>query len=66
MGVYGGDPSIDSYQRWIQRLKWPPLVARQDLPTEGGGHQYTHKTFNPIFVLPTRCAGKKMEQRLRE
>lgn len=40
-----------------------------ELPVEGGGHQFTHKTFtqfNPKSVLPTRCAGKKMKQRLRE
>lgn len=29
-------------------------------------HQCTHKIFNPKFVLPTRNAGAKMEQRLRE
>jgi hypothetical protein len=33
---------------------------------EGGGHDTTHKTFNPKFVLPTRCTGIKMEQRLEE
>jgi hypothetical protein len=37
------------------------------LPVEGRGHQPTHKTFfNPKFVLLTKCAGIKIEQRLRE
>ena len=36
------------------------------LPVVGQGHQLTHKTSNPKFVLPTRCAGIKIEQRLRE
>ena len=35
------------------------------LPVEGGDYQPTYKTFNPKFALPTRCAGIKMEQRLR-
>jgi hypothetical protein len=26
-------------------------------PVVGEGHQYTHKTFDPIFALPTICAG---------
>jgi hypothetical protein len=29
----------------------------------GGGHP-THETLNPKSVLPTRCTGIKMEQRL--
>jgi hypothetical protein len=36
------------------------------LPEEGEGHQYSHKIFNPKFVLPTRHAGIKMEKRPRE
>ena len=36
------------------------------LPVKRVGLQYNHKTLNPKFVLPTRCAGIKMEQRLRE
>ena len=36
------------------------------LQMEGGGHQFTHKSFDSKFVLPTRCAGIKMEQRLKE
>jgi hypothetical protein len=36
------------------------------LPSEGGVHQPIHKPFNLKFVLPTRCAGIKMEQKLRE
>jgi hypothetical protein len=35
------------------------------LPEEGERHQSTHKTFNPKFVLCTRCAGIKMEPRLK-
>ena len=35
------------------------------LPGERGGHQPTHKTFNPKFVLPTRYTGIKMEYSLR-
>lgn len=36
------------------------------LPEERGRRPPTHKTFNPKFVLPTRRAGTKMEQRLGE
>jgi hypothetical protein len=34
-------------------------------PMEGLGHQYHHKNFKLLFVLPTRCAELKMEQKLR-
>jgi hypothetical protein len=36
------------------------------LPLENEGHQPTHKSFNPKFVLPTRYRGINMEQRLKE
>jgi hypothetical protein len=36
------------------------------LPEDGGGHQSTRKTFDLRLVLPIRCIGMKMEQRLRE
>jgi hypothetical protein len=36
------------------------------LPGEGGGHQLAHKSSNPKFVLPTKCAKIKMEQRLKK
>jgi hypothetical protein len=36
------------------------------LPEEGGGYQFTHKTFSPKCVLSTSCSGIKTEQRLRE
>ena len=35
------------------------------LSVDGGRHQPTHKPFDPKSVLTTRCAGIKMEQRLR-
>lgn len=34
--------------------------------TEGLGQQPTHKTFDPNCVLPARCAGTTIHQRLRE
>ena len=40
--------------------------SQAGLPEEGEGHQPTHKTLDLKFVLPTRCAGIKIEQRLRE
>jgi hypothetical protein len=39
--------------------------SQSRLLVEGWGQQHTHKTFNPKFVLPTRCTGIKMEQRLK-
>ena len=33
---------------------------------EGLGHQSSYKTFDLKFVLPTRYAGVKMEQKLRD
>jgi hypothetical protein len=33
---------------------------------EGGRRQPIHKTFNPYFVLSTRCTEIKMEQSIRE
>jgi hypothetical protein len=64
LGVYGG---------------WGRLLAAGDMETEvvtscskaglsveGGGYQPSHKTFNPKFVITTRSAGIKMEERLKE
>jgi hypothetical protein len=31
-----------------------------------GGHQFTHKTFNPKCAFPIRCAGIKMKQGIRK
>jgi hypothetical protein len=39
---------------------------QSELPEEEVGYQSTHKTLNPKFVQPTRCAGIKMERRLKE
>ena len=36
------------------------------LPIEALRPQANHKTINPQFVLSTRCAGIKIEQKLRE
>ena len=35
-------------------------------PVEGKGHKQNQYNFHPKFVLSTRNAGKKMEQRMRE
>jgi hypothetical protein len=35
--------------------------SQEGLPEEGRGHQSTHKPFNPKFILPTECAGIKMQ-----
>jgi hypothetical protein len=37
-----------------------------ELLLERGGHEPTHKTSDPKFVLPTRSTGIETEQRLRE
>jgi hypothetical protein len=34
------------------------------LPVEGLGQQPSHKTFKVQYVLPTRCAGVKVAQKL--
>ena len=57
LGVYGSNPSRDSYQRGIQRLKWPISSSQAGLLEEEGVHQSTHKNINSKFVLPSRCAG---------
>lgn len=57
--IYGDD------SRGIWRMKRPLHVMRWDFQWKEGGHQPTHKTCNPKFVLPTRWAGIKKEQRLR-
>jgi hypothetical protein len=48
------------------KLKEPTSCSQAGLPVQGKEHQDIHKTFDSKFVLPTRCAGTKMEQRLRE
>jgi hypothetical protein len=63
----------------ISGTSWRPRI--REAPTSGeygvrSGHLYSqvefpvegksHKTFNPKYVLPTRCKGIKMEQRLRD
>ena len=48
---------------WL--LKWPLPVARQD-SQEGCGQQPTQKAFDQKCVLPIRCAGTKIEQRVWE
>jgi hypothetical protein len=42
------------------------FYSQTGLPEEEGKCQSIHKTFNPKFVSPKRCAGIKMEQTLRE
>jgi hypothetical protein len=37
--------------------------SQAGLSVKGGGHQPNHRNFNPKFVLPTRYAGIRMEQR---
>jgi len=39
---------------------------QQRLLVEGLGHQPRPKTFDPQYILPTRCAGLKIEQKLRD
>ena len=41
------------------------ICSQAALLVEGGG-QPSHKIINPKCVLPTRCAGRKMEQKLGE
>ena len=42
------------------------FCSQAGLSVERGGYQPTHKTFNPKFVLATRCAGIKIEKRLKK
>jgi hypothetical protein len=44
----------------------PIICSQVGTPVKAQGQQPTHKTFDPKFVLPTRSAGTKVEQRLRE
>lgn len=62
--IYGGDPTGGSYQ-WEIETEVATFCSQKGHPVEGG-HQLTHKIFNPKFVLPTRCAKINLEQRLRE
>jgi hypothetical protein len=45
--------------------KMAASCSQVGLPVEEGRHQTPYKTFNLKFVLLTRCAGIKMEQRVR-
>jgi hypothetical protein len=40
--------------------------SQAGFPEKGGDINLPTKTFNLKFVLPTRCAGIKMVQRIRE
>lgn len=44
----------------------PTHCSQASLPMQRGGLQAIHKIFNSKFVLPTRSAGIKIKQRLRE
>ena len=44
----------------------PAIFYNQARPHEALGHQTNHKTLDPQFVLPTRCAGIKLELKLGE
>jgi len=66
LGVYGVTlGEICSHEVYVE-----PEVAiscsQARLLMEGGGHQHTHKIFDPKFALPTRCVEIKTEQKLRE
>ena len=72
----------DQLEIWAREatgsLWW--VVSIAEIPTSGGynflysgvtssgrgGHQLNHNMFNPKFFLSKRCAGIKMEQRLRK
>lgn len=60
-----GDPSSFLIVGDIE-LEATTLCSQVELPVEEGGHQSTHKTFYPKFVLLTRSIGIKMEQILRK
>ena len=62
-GAYGVTLAEIPNSCGIWLLKWPLPVARQD-SQEGCGQQPTQKAFDQKCVLPIRCAGTKMEQRL--
>ena len=82
IGWWGEGSSGDQLEAWDQKytrsdtLRFLPegyietevatSCSQAELPEEGGGHQSTHKSFNSKSVLPTRCAGLKIKQRLRE
>lgn len=59
--VYGSDPSWYFYHWEEKRLKSLYVLSRK----EGDINPPTRQTFNVKFVLPTRHAGIKVEQRLR-
>lgn len=42
------------------------FYSQKGIPVEGRQHQPTLKTFDTKISLPIRCAGIKMEQRLKE
>jgi hypothetical protein len=43
--------------RGIWNLNWPPPIARQNFQRRRG-HQFTHKSFNQKYALPTICKDK--------
>jgi hypothetical protein len=49
----------------IMETEMAPSCNHASLPMEVWEHQYTHKTFNLQFVLPTNSAGIKMKQKLK-
>jgi hypothetical protein len=55
---------------WMTLAEMPTRGGYSDLSSRTSrverDHHSTHKTFNPKFVLHTRCAGIKTEQGLRE
>lgn len=42
------------------------FCSQAELPVEEGGHQHTHKTFDPKFVLHTSSVGTKIEGMVNE
>ena len=65
-GVYGSIPILISLPEEEIEIEVSNSYRESGLPEEGWGHQYAHKTFNSQFDLLIKCAGVKMEQRLRE
>jgi hypothetical protein len=47
-------------------LEMASFCNQARLLMEGLGQQPSHKTFDLQFVLPTRCAGVKLEQKWKE
>jgi hypothetical protein len=51
---------------WVIETQVTTFCSQAGLSEEERGHKSTYKTSNPKFVLPTKYAWIKMEQRLRE